>query len=279
MHWTYSSANNSLACLSSITTSHRERWERRREKRGALFKEPEGKNLCGCGRTAPPSFTGCFITEGKLGPPQSPPHHRKYGGEMMCVSGGMWSGGKRKTEEGDDEEEEQKNGWYKGEMYWWEYLPESPTGAEYVVPPVSLDEGPESGESDGKRDSELVLTVFLCVMGDGSKAAAVRPSIIRVKSMPNEDADDEAHTLSHTHSREFLTPLIIPPIIRCFGRNVSPASLHRRAAEPERVRFFLSTTGVRAWVWLFYSLLNNKTKCYDIPHPNISHQREECLAK
>lgn len=32
-------------------------------------------------------------------------------------------------------------------------IPESPTGAEYVVPPVSLDEGPESGESDRRRET------------------------------------------------------------------------------------------------------------------------------
>lgn len=47
-------------------------------------------------------------------------------------------------------------------MNLWNYLPESPTGAEYVVPPVSLDEGPEPGESDGKKkkkDSELAVCV------------------------------------------------------------------------------------------------------------------------
>lgn len=32
-----------------------------------------------------------------------------------------------------------------------EHLPESPTGAESVVPPVSPDEGPESGESVGRK--------------------------------------------------------------------------------------------------------------------------------
>lgn len=31
-------------------------------------------------------------------------------------------------------------------------VPESPTGAEYVVPPVPLDEGPVSGESNGERE-------------------------------------------------------------------------------------------------------------------------------
>ena len=110
-----------------------------------------------------------------------------------------------------------------------EYLPESPTGAEYVVPPVSLDEGPESGESNRDREKhfELAPCVFLCVcvcvcvcvsVFREGKAAAVRPSITPVKSMPNEDADDEAHTLArtHTHSQrtyrgEFLTPPIIPP--------------------------------------------------------------------
>lgn len=52
----------------------------------------------------------------------------------------------------------------------------------------------------------------VCARGEG-KAAAVRPSITPVKSMPNEDADYEAHTLTHTdktYRREFLTPLIIP---------------------------------------------------------------------
>lgn len=39
-------------------------------------------------------------------------------------------------------------------MYFYGYLPESPTGAEYVVPPVSLDEGPESGESIGEGERE-----------------------------------------------------------------------------------------------------------------------------
>lgn len=65
----------------------RERGEEE-EKRRALFKEPGGRNLCGCGRNTPPSFSGFFffffITEGKQGPPQSLPHHHKYGGEM-CV--------------------------------------------------------------------------------------------------------------------------------------------------------------------------------------------------
>lgn len=32
-------------------------------------------------------------------------------------------------------------------------VPESPTGAEYVVPPVPLDEGPVSGESNGERET------------------------------------------------------------------------------------------------------------------------------
>lgn len=70
MHSAYSSANNSPACLSSITTLHVKRMRKngREEKRGALFKEPGGRNLCGCGRTTPPSFTGFFITEGKQGP-------------------------------------------------------------------------------------------------------------------------------------------------------------------------------------------------------------------
>lgn len=37
------------------------------------------------------------------------------------------------------------------EIHLCKYVPESPTGAEYVVPPVPLDEGPESGESNGER--------------------------------------------------------------------------------------------------------------------------------
>lgn len=54
-----------------------------------LFKEPGGRNLCGCGRTPPPSFTGFFITEGKQGPPQPLPHHHKYGGDVcVCVCAG-----------------------------------------------------------------------------------------------------------------------------------------------------------------------------------------------
>lgn len=59
----------------------------------------------------------------------------------MCVCDGRnaWEKGK-KTEV----EQENKNRKYKK----CGYLPESPTGAEYVVPPVSLDEGPESGESE-----------------------------------------------------------------------------------------------------------------------------------
>ncbi len=91
--------------------------------------------------------------------------------------------------------------------------------------------------------------VCLCVRGDGN-AAAVRPSIIAVKSMPNEDADAEARTLTHTERTnrgEFLTPLIIPPIIHCFRRNVSPASLHRQAADRERAVFSLLMTEARVW--------------------------------
>lgn len=75
-----------------------------------LFKEPGGENLCGCGRTTPPSsLTGFFITEGKQGPPQSLPHHHKYGGEMGArVLRGMQR--RWKTEEGDDKEKEE--GWW-----------------------------------------------------------------------------------------------------------------------------------------------------------------------
>lgn len=41
------------------TTRKRDERERgeEEEKRGALFKEPGGRNLCGCGRNTPPSFT------------------------------------------------------------------------------------------------------------------------------------------------------------------------------------------------------------------------------
>lgn len=56
-----------------------------------------------------------------------------------------------------------------------------------------------------RRVFELVLcvclSVFVCVRGDG-KAAAARPSVTLVKSMPNEDADDEAHTLTHTRRED-----------------------------------------------------------------------------
>lgn len=77
-------------------------------------------------------------------------------------------------------------------------VPESPTGAEYVVPPVPLDEGPESGESDGEGDIELApcarvyLRVCVCVQRQQLRGRQSR----RLKSMPNEDADDGAHARS-----------------------------------------------------------------------------------
>lgn len=55
-----------------------------------------------------------------------------------------------------------------------------------------------------------------CVCVCDRRAAAARPSITRVKSMPNEDADDDARAPSRmqTHIQdyrgEFLTPSIIP---------------------------------------------------------------------
>lgn len=92
---------------------------------------------------------------------------------MMCALVGMQKRRKRKQEEENDMENRMK-----GETSRKGYLPESPTGAEYVVPPVSLDEGPESGESNGKRDSELVRSVFLCFFACvRGEMAAARPSI------------------------------------------------------------------------------------------------------
>lgn len=41
--------------------------ERKKRREGALFKEPGGRNLCGCGRNTPPT-PFFFITEGKQGP-------------------------------------------------------------------------------------------------------------------------------------------------------------------------------------------------------------------
>lgn len=55
----------------------------------------------------------------------------------------------KEEEEGKEEEEEElkmKN----------HHVPESPTGAEYVVPPVLLDEGPVSGESNAERERETL---------------------------------------------------------------------------------------------------------------------------
>lgn len=52
-------------------------------------------------------------------------------------------------------------------------------------------------EREGDSELALCVSVCVCVFKRG-EAAAVRPSITLVKSMPNEDADDEAHTLTHT---------------------------------------------------------------------------------
>lgn len=81
----------------------------------------------------PPFF---FITEGKQGP-----HDHGLiitSMEGRCELGGMCRRRKKKT---------------RGVKRRKKCIPESPTGAEYVVPPVSLDEGPESGESNRRRET------------------------------------------------------------------------------------------------------------------------------
>lgn len=77
-----------------------ERDERQRgeeeEKRGVLFKEPVGRNLCGCGRNTP-SFTGFFLLQrGSRGP-----HNHCLiitSKEGRCVLGGMHRRRERKQE-------------------------------------------------------------------------------------------------------------------------------------------------------------------------------------
>lgn len=83
-----------------------------------------------------------FITEGKQGP-----HNHCLiitSMEGRCELGGMCR--RRKRKQGNEEKK-------RGVKTQKKCIPESPTGAEYVVPPVSLDEGPESGESNRRRET------------------------------------------------------------------------------------------------------------------------------
>lgn len=111
---------------------------RGREER--CSKSQEGGILCGCGRNTPPTLF--FITEGKQGPPDHCLIITSM--EGRCELGGMSR--RRKRKQGNEE----KN---RGVKRRKKCIPESPTGAEYVVPPVSLDDGPESGESTGRRET------------------------------------------------------------------------------------------------------------------------------
>lgn len=90
------------------------------------------------------------------GPPELRPHHHTHG----ALGTQKEKGEKENTEEWgfcsvqEKEGEEEEEGEWKTKNHGCKDVPESPTGAEYVVPPVPLDEGPVSGESNGGKDRE-----------------------------------------------------------------------------------------------------------------------------
>lgn len=47
---------------------YRRTWMKGSETAELLFKEPGGRNLCGCGRNTPPCFTGVLLQKGSRGP-------------------------------------------------------------------------------------------------------------------------------------------------------------------------------------------------------------------
>lgn len=136
-----------------------------------------------------------LLQRGSRGPHNHRLHHRKYGGNTC----GCW-------EESIEEEKEDISG-----MDWEKKSRKMGNSRNiYLKAPQGQSKSflqfhwmkVQSLENLMEKEKSLnqCVCIYMAVRGD-STAAAARPSITLVKSMPNEDADDEARTLTHTHRR------------------------------------------------------------------------------
>lgn len=210
-HGAHSSPNNGFGMFVFHYNITRKGGERRngktRRRRGGgeerCSKSQEGGIYVDGGRNTPPNpyppspLFFFFITEGKQGPPQSRPHHHERGVlgmrrrmEKENTEGRLVA--HRKTRKGG---KKRKRKFICVNMYL-----KAPQGPSMSFPQYrwmrvqSLENLMER-----ERDTELALCVCVC------EAAAVRPSITAVKSMPNEDADDGAHTHTRKRTQRGLT--------------------------------------------------------------------------
>lgn len=130
----------------------------------------------------------------------------------MCVGRNSWEKGKKEGEKNKKGKGISAEGIQENNTYL-----KAPQGPSMLFPQyhwmkVQSLENLMKTETDSQLVLCMCVCVFMCVRR--GKAAALSPSVTPVKSMPNEDADDVANTLSHTKTTyrgAFLTPLIIPP--------------------------------------------------------------------